>query len=73
MISGKLLLRDQTLLRVVLQILRLADELGKQGQVPLLVHLQVLEEAFVGVGKGVGLRKEGRRRGGRQKECVAYL
>ena len=48
MVSGELLLRDQALLRVVLQILRLADELGEQGQVPLFVHIQVLEEAFDG-------------------------
>lgn len=53
MISGELLLRDQALLRIVLQLLRLANELGKQGQIPFFVHLQVLEEAF-----GGGVRKE---------------
>ncbi len=50
-ISGELLLRDQALLWVVLQLLRLPNELGKQGQVPIFAHLQVLEEAFEG---GVG-------------------
>lgn len=39
--------------RVVLQVLRLPNQLGQQPQVPLLVHLHALQEAAA-VGYGVG-------------------
>lgn len=44
-VGGQILLGNQALLRIVLQVFGFADELGKKGQVPLIIHLHCMEEA----------------------------
>ena len=52
--SRLVFLGDQALLRVVLEVLRLPNQLGQEREVPFFVQLQRVEEAVGGVGGWVG-------------------